>query len=146
MAVVFASRIVNRLVYETLAATPAFTAVVGDRIVRGVGYPQGFTLPACLYYMEQSTYDSGQLAGAEHIDGEQMRYVVRVDDVGLSDSRIAAAAEAQLLALAGLVTAAATGEQVTFHATGELPLTSYVQDGQFFQRLGTIYSVDVTRG
>ena len=142
----FASRIVNRVIFQTLAATPAVTAVVGQRIVRGVGYPAGFELPACLYYMEQSTYDAGQLAHAEHIDGEQMRYVVRVDDRGLSDSRIAAAAEAQLLAFAGLETTADTGEQVTFSAIGELPLTSYVDGGQFFQRLGTIYSVDVTRG
>ena len=142
----FASRIVNRVIYQTLSATPGVTAVIGDRIVRGVGYPAGITLPACLFYMEQSAYDSGQLAGAEHIDGEQMRYVVRFDDVGHSDGRIAPAAEAALVALAGLVTDTDDGEQVTFHATGEVPLTSYVDGDTFYQRLGTIYSVTVTRG
>lgn len=142
----FASRIVNKLIYDTLSATPGVTAVVGTRIVRGVGYPAGTTLPACLFYMEQSTYDAGQLAAAEHIDGERMRYVIRFDDVGTSDGRIAPAAEAALVALAGLVTTTGDGAQVTFHATGEVPLTSYVDGDTFYQRLGTVYTVDVTRG
>mgnify|MGYP007115078142 CR=1 FL=1 len=142
----FASRIVNKIIYTKLAAATGVKNVVSTRIVRGVGYPPGTILPACLFYMEQSTYDAGQLAGAEHIDGERMRYVVRFDDVGTTDARIAPAAEAALTALAGLVTDAPTGEQVTFHATGEVPLTSYVDGDTFYQRLGTIYSVDVTRG
>jgi hypothetical protein len=142
----FASRIVNRLIYQTLSTTPGVTAVVGDRIVRGVGYPAGTTLPACLFYMEQSEYDSGQLARAEHIDGEHMRYVVRFDDVGMTDSRIAPAAEAALIELAGLDYKSSDGVQVLFSATGEVPLTSYVDGDTFYQRLGTIYRVDVTRG
>ena len=142
----FASRIVNRLIYETLAATSGVTDVVDDRIFRGGGYPAGTALPACLFYLEQSTYDSGQLAGAEHINGERMRFVVRFDDVGHSDARIANAAEAALIALAGLVEDVDGGYQVTFHAQGEVPLTSYVDGDTFYQRLGTIYSVDVTRG
>jgi len=142
----FASRIVNRLIYQTLAATSGVTDVVDDRIFRGGGYPAGTTLPACLFYMEQSAYDSGQLAGAEHIDGEQMRFVVRFDDAGHSDARIANAAEAALYALAGLVTTTDDGYQVTFQAQGEVPLTSYVDGDTFYQRLGTIYSVHVTRG
>lgn len=142
----FYSRAVNALIYQTLAATPGLTDVVGTRIVRGVGYPAGITLPACLFFMEQSQYDSGLGAHAEHIQGESMRYVVRIDDVGTSDSRIASAAEAQLTALAGLVTDHPDGTQITFHAMGEVPLTSYVDGDTFYQRLGTIYSVDVTRG
>ena len=142
----FASRIVNRLIYQTLAETPGVTDVVGTRIVRGVGYPMGTALPACLFYMEQSEYDAGQLAGAEHIDGERMRFVVRFDDEGLSDAAIAGAAQAALEALAGLIVNTDDGEQVTFHATGEVPLTSYVDGDTFYQRLGTIYSVDVTKG
>lgn len=142
----FGSRIVNRVIYDTLTASPDLTAVVGDRIIRGVGYPQGITLPALLFYMEQSSYDAGQLAGAEHIDGEQMRFVVRVDDEGTSDTRIVAAATAQLTALAGLIVDTPEGEQVTFQASGEVPLNSYVDGNTFYQRLGTIYTVTVTRG
>lgn len=143
----FASRLVSRLIYETLSATTAITDVVGTRIVRGTAYPQGTQLPALRFYMEQSDY-----AGArntyqyEHILGETMRFVVSVDDVGTSDSRIAPAAEAQLRALAGKSFDLDSGEQVTFGAVGEIPITSYVEGERFYQRLGTVYSVTVTRG
>lgn len=143
----FASRIVSRLLYETLAATAGVTDVVGDRIVRGTAYPQGTTLPALRFYLEQSSYSGAVgLYQYEHILGEDMRFVVSVDDVGTSDSRIAPAAEAQLRALAGKVFDLPTGEQVTFAAQGEIPITSYVEGERFYQRLGTIYSVTVTRG
>ena len=67
----FASRIVSRLLYDVLSATPGVTDVVGDRIVRGVAYPQNTQLPALLFYMEQSAY-SGPLGTYqyEHILGE----------------------------------------------------------------------------
>lgn len=141
----FASRIANKFIYDTLSSTPGVTNVV-TAIVRGLGYPPNVEYPACLFYMEAATYDSGQLAHAEHIDGEQMRFVVQVDDKGTSDVRIAPAAQAQLEALAGTVTNLDDGTQITFHATGEVPVTSYVDGGEFYQRLGTIYTVDVTRG
>lgn len=143
----FASRLVNRLIVETLSATPGVTDVVGTRIVRGVAYPQSTQLPALRFSMEQSQYDGA--AGTyqyEHLLGEQMRYVVSIDDTGTSDTRIAPAAEAQLKALAGKIFDLPTGEQVTFQAQGEIPITSYVEGERFFQRLGTIYSVTVTRG
>jgi hypothetical protein len=141
------SRVANRELYRALASAAAFTAVVGDRIHRGPGYPAGTALPACLFYLEQSTYDSGQLPGAEHIDGSQMRYVVRLDDIGSSDARIAVAADAQLEAMAGLIVDTDDGYQVTFTAMGEVPLSGgYVDGDTFYQRLGDIYRVDVTKG
>ena len=141
------SRVANRVLYQTLAGTAGFTAVVGNRIFRGLGYPAGTALPACLFYLEQSQYDAGQLAGAEHIDGAQMRYVVRLDDVGTSDARIAAAADAQLTALAGLIVDTDDGYQVTFSAMGEVPMSGgYVEGDTFYQRMGDIYRVDVTKG
>lgn len=144
----FGSRVVNRVIYETLSTTSALTAIVpAERIVRGVGYPQGITLPAVLFYMEQSSYDAGgHTERAEHITSESMRFVVRLDDKGTSDTRIAEAAQAQLDALAGAIIDTADGAQVTFQASGEVPITSYVDGEQFYQRLGTIYSVTVTRG
>jgi hypothetical protein len=143
----FASRTVNKLIYDVLSATPGVTDVVDTRIVRGLSYPQKTTLPALLFYMEQSAY-SGALGTYqyEHILGEEMRFVVRLDDKGTSDTRIAPAAEAQLKALAGKSFDLDTGEQVTFAAQGEVPLTTYVDGDTFYQRLGTIYSVTVTRG
>lgn len=144
----FASRIVNRVLYDTFTQTVGLTAVVGNRIYRGVAYPQGTQLPALLFYMEQSTYDAGgTTTKAAHITGEQMRFVVRLDDIGTSDTRIAPAAQAQLDALAGAIIDTPDGDQLTFVAIGEVPLTSYVDnDGTTYQRLGTIYRVDVTRG
>ena len=141
------SDVVNRLLYATLTSTAGFTAEVGDRIFRGLGYPPGTALPACLFYMEQSEYDAGQLAGAEHVNGAQMRFVVRLDDVGTSNARILAAFRAQELALNGLVTTNDDGVQVTFTALGEVPMSGgYVEGDTVYQRQGTIYSVDVTRG
>lgn len=143
----FGSRIVNRVIYETLSAAPALTAVVGNRIYRGVTYPQGTTFPAVLFYMEQSSYDAGgHTERAEHITAETMRFVVRCDDRGTSDTRIATAAQAQLDALAGLIVDTPDGEQVTFTAQGEVPITSYIDGDQTYQRLGTIYGVTVTQG
>ena len=142
---VFFSRIVNRAIYETLAADPVVSGVPGG-IQRGTGYTQGTELPGVLFYMEQAQYDAGQLAGAAHLDGGSYRYVVRVDGTGASDTDIAPVAEAQLMALAGLVITTDDNYQVTFTAVGEMPMPSYIEDGDPYQRLGTIYSVDVTRG
>lgn len=144
----FASRAVNRLLFGTLSATSGVTDVVADRIVRGLAFPQGTQLPALRFYLEQSSYDFDGVGAirADQIMGESMRYVVSLDDIGTSDQRIAPAADAQLAALAGRVFDLPTGEQVTFRAQGEIPITSYVDGGQVFQRLGTIYSVTVTRG
>jgi hypothetical protein len=145
----FLSRGVNRIVYQTLMARPEFTAVVGDRLQRGHRFRQGTTFPAALFYMEQSAYDAGGAdvpTLAEHIQGETMRFVVRVDDVGSSDQRIAPAAIAQLDALAGQSFTGPDGELVVFVALGEVPITSYYEGETEFQRLGTVYSVTVDTG
>jgi hypothetical protein len=144
----FASRVVSRVIYETLSSTPGVTNVVGDRIIRGLGYPQNTKRPALLFYMEYSVYEPGPVttARAEHLTSENMRFVVRLDDVGTSDTRIAQAADAQLTALAGLRIDTPDGHQVSFEATGEVPMTTYIDGEQTYQRLGTVYSVNVTRG
>src|SRR5699024_6163879 len=141
----FGSRLVNKAIYDALSAVPAVTAVVGTNIVAGLAYPPGTTLPAILYYMEQAAYGGpGGPTPAAHINSEEMRYTVRVDDEGMSDTRIAAVAQAQLDALAGEVIDLPTGEQLAFQALGEAPLNKYVDGDTFYQRLGTIYSVTIT--
>lgn len=142
----FASRIVNRVLHDVLSSTSGVTAVVGDRIVRGTAYPPSMPLPAIRFYLEQATYDLQDAVNAEYLNGATLRYAVTVDDVGGSDARIAPAADAQLAALAGLRVDTDDGYQVTFVATGEVPLTSYLDGDQFYQRLGTIYHVTVTEG
>lgn len=144
----FGSRIVAKAIYERLSATPGVTSVVpANRIQYGLNYRQGTTLPAILYYWENSGYDAGgHTEKAEHITSEELRFVVRVDDEGNSDNDIYPVAQAQLDALAGAVIDTDDGYQITFTANGEAPTPPYNDEGQRYQRLGTIYSVTVTQG
>ena len=141
------SRIANRELFARLSGWAPFTdEVPAERIQRGVRFRQGTVFPACLFYPEFSAYDSGGTAvPAEHITGEQLRYVVRVDGPGDSDAAIARAAEAQLEALAGYTVTTDDGYFLTFVASGEVPLTSYVDGDQPWQRLGTVYTVTIDR-
>ncbi len=144
----FFSRIINRVIYQTLADAPDVGGAVGPgNIQRGTGYRQGTVLPAVLFYVESATYDSGgHTEQAEHITAGTYRFVVRVDGDGASDSDIAPIAEAQFRALAGLIHDTDDGYYLTFRALGELPMPSYIEDGTPYQRLGTIYEVTVTKG
>lgn len=144
----FLSRIANRVMYQTLAEAPDVGGEVGPgNIQRGTGYRQGTTLPAVLFNMEAASYDAGgHTEQAEHITAGTYRYTVRVDGDGSSDNDIAPIAEGQLRALAGLIVDTEDGYQLTFQALGEMPMPSYIEDGAPYQRLGTIYSVTVTRG
>lgn len=143
----FGSVIANREIYRILAADPGISSVVGDRIFALRVVPSGKSLPAILFYPEQSTYDAGgTTTRAEHITGEELRYVVRVMDSGTSTTRIESVAMAQLAALAGLQIDAATGERVTFAANGEFPLFSEQVGDQTYRYLGTVYNVTIDNG
>jgi hypothetical protein len=146
----FGSRIVRKVIADVLNADTDITAVVGDRIHYGANHPQKTQLPALLFYMEQADYGEGAVttARAEHLRAENFRFVVRIDDTGGSDSRIAPAAEAQLAALQGLtVDTTHKGENVmvTFAAIGEVPVSPYDDGGTRYQTLGTVYSVELRR-
>jgi hypothetical protein len=143
----FGSRIVKRVIYEVLSATPGVTDVVGPRIHYGANYPQGTALPALMYYVEQADYGEGTITtdSAEQLREANFRFIVRVDDTGNSDSRIAPAAEAQLAALHGLVVDTDSNEMITFAAIGEVPMSPYDEDGTRYQTLGTVYSVELRR-
>ena len=143
----FGSRIVKKAIYDVLAATPAVTAVVGGRIHYGRNYPQNTTLPALLYYMEQADYGEGAVTtdSAEQLREANFRFVVRLDDTGNSDNRIAPAAIAQLNALHGRVVDTANNEMLTFAAVGEVPMSPYDEGGTRYQTLGTVYSVELRR-
>lgn len=143
----FLSRIVNRELYTALAGTTALTNVVGTRIHRGNRLPGGVALPACLFYMESSAYDTRMSnVPAEHITSGSYRFVVEIHDRSESDSRIAPAAEGQFAALAGTEMYTDDGYQITLTAQGEVPLTTSWDGETQYQRLGTIYQVYVTKG
>ena len=146
----FGSRIVKRVLYEQLSAIPAVTAVVGTRIHYGANHPQNTALPALLYYMEQADYGEGAITteSSEFLREENFRFVVRVDDTGNSDSRIAPVAEAEIAALHGLTVDTTHNGQnvmVTFAAIGEVPMSPYDDGGTRYQTLGTVYSVELRR-
>ena len=143
----FGSRIVKKVIYDVLSADADVTAVVGGRIHYGANSPQGTVLPALLYYVEMAEYPEGPVTTAigESLHAENFRFVVRVDDTGNSDSRIAPAAEAQLKALNGLEYITDDGVQVLFAAIGEVPMPPYDEGGTRYQTLGTVYSVELRR-
>ncbi len=143
----FLSRVINEELYRVLSTTPGVTAVVGDRIYRGYQYPQDTPLPACLFYMEQASWDGAvHTVQAEHLNSGQYRFVVRLDDQSNSDNTIAPAAQAQLDALAGLQIYTDDGYQLTFTALSETPITSSYEGDTQYQQLGTIYQVFVGKG
>ena len=141
MQTTFLSRIVNRELYTLL------TSVAEYPVHRGYQFPQGATLPATLFYMEQSAWDTGgHNVPAEHLTAGTYRFVVRTDNASSSDVVLAEEAERLLTAVAGQEVNTADGYQVTFTALGETPLTSTYDGAQEYQRLGTIYQVYVTKG
>ena len=143
----FLSRIVNRELFKALSDATDLTAVVGDRIHRGNRLPGGVRLPACLFYMEASSYDTRMdNVPAEHITSGSYRFVVEVHDQGESDSRIAPAAEGQFARLAGTQIYTDDGYQLTFTAMGEIPFTNDWDGETPYQRLGTTYQIYVTKG
>ena len=139
MQTAFLSRIVNRELYTLLSSVAVYP------VYRGYQYPENTALPASLFYMEQSAWDTGgHTVPAEHLTAGQYRFVVRTDGEGSSDTVIAEEAQRLVDAVAGQIIDTADGYQVTFRATGETPVTSMYQGAQQYQRLGVIYEVTVT--
>lgn len=137
----FLSRIASRELRKLLVS------VAEHPVHRGYQFPQGATLPATLFYMEQSAWDiGGHNIPAEHLTAGSYRFVVRTDDASTSDIEIAKEAERLLGAVAGQVIDTEDGFQVTFTALGETPITSTYDGAQEYQRLGAIYQVYVTQG
>ena len=148
----FASRAVRKIVHEALGSVPEFMDPINNQFTYGVNHPQNTTLPAALHYMEQNDYGEGAVNTdtVDDINEANFRWVVRVDGTGKSDSGIIGPAEAQLYALHGHeFDTTYNGRNVTvrFHAIGEIPMPPYNDDsGTRYQQLGTIYSVELTRG
>lgn len=141
MQTTFLSRIVNRELYTLL------TSVAEYPVFRGYQYPENTALPASLFYMEHSEWDTGgHNVPSEHLTAGSYRFVVRTDGEGSSDIAIADEAQRLIEAVAGQVVDTDDGYQVTFTATGETPITSLYQGAQQYQRLGVIYQVYVTKG
>lgn len=141
------SRVARKVIDAALRASLGVTGIVGQEIHYGLNYPQGTNFPACLYRMESSEFDGVVSTGQyEHLTGAQMRFVIQFDDKGGSDDVIALAWDAMMGAITGKIIDTADGDQVTFRPQGEAPLPPYNDGGTRFQRIGTIYSVTVTRG
>lgn len=143
----FGNLIVEPLLYSLFTGDTGISGTVGNSIHSLTYVPQGATVPALLYYQEHSRVDGPVTTNqVDHINGETMRYVVRIMDTGTSYNRIKEAARAQRRLLGGLIVTAPTGEQVTFTYLQNFSPNSSFQDGQGYRHLGSIYSVDVTRG
>ena len=149
----FASHIVRRVVHEQLGAVPEFMGPINNQLNYGLNHPPRTVLPAALHYMEQNEYGEGAIntATIDDINAATFRWVVRVDTHGNSDSTILGPAEAQLTALHGREVDTTDGEgrnvTVSFRAMGEVPMPPYTDENNVRnQTLGTVYSVELTRG
>lgn len=145
------SRIARGVIFRELSTTAGVVAVVGKNIHYGVNAPQSShgepSFPYCLFQMEFSAFDGA--VGTyqyEHILSADMRFTVEFHDVGMSDNRIADAWVAMMEALSGQVFDEPDGTQVTISSLGETPVPPINEGGRRYQRLGTTFSVTVTRG
>lgn len=148
-----ASRIVAPIIYAEVLSLPEVSDAIGDRFFNSLTLPQGEALPAGLFYLEHAPYGNAAMgsgwAGALTI--ETMRWVVRFMVQDASDDAILAATEAQLKHLHNYeVDIPASGGNPPYHvyfsAQAEYPLTSFVDGGDEYRQLGTVYSVEVTSG
>lgn len=146
----FGSLIATRAIYAALSGNPAITNVVGNSIHSTTIVPSGASLPAIIFYMAQSTY--GGAVGtelAEHIDSETVRFEVRAICKGTSSAPIEPVAYAQLEELAGSshdIVVAGVSYLVSFTALGETALNTLIDGANVYKQLGTVYSIDMTRG
>lgn len=141
----FGTRIAKRFVYAVLSGEAAVAAVVGARLYPLRNVPQEGAYPAGFYYPEDAPY-AGPIVSSGLPDAQRVRMVVRFADGGYDDAAILPAAEAAFLALHG-AEADIDGFHVTAAATGEWPLTDYVDavEGAAVPtvELGLILEVDV---
>lgn len=148
-----ASRIVAPIIYAEVLGLPEVSDAIGDRLYNSLTLPQGVALPAGLFYLEFAPYGTSSMGSgiAGMLTAETMRWVVRFLVQDSSDDAILAATEAQLKRLhnARFDVPASGGYPsyvVNFDAQAEYPLTSFVDGGDEYRQLGTVYTVDVTSG
>lgn len=140
MQTVFLSRIISRELYTLLSSAGHYP------VYRGYRFPEGASLPATIFFMEQASFDGAvQNIPAEHITSGTYRFVVRTDGEGSSDTVIADEAQRLVEAVAGAIVNTDDGYQLTFTALGETPLTSEYAGATEYQRLGVIYQVFISK-
>lgn len=141
------SFIVEQVIYQRLSTDPTIVGTVGESIHGTMAVPQGETLPAMVFYMENSRYD-GAVNSAEDINYEEISFIVKFMTDGTSTDPILEAALRQFELLAGLSASVEVGEHrytLNFRAESEAPLPT-VQEGQYlYRQLGTVYTVEVFR-
>lgn len=147
----FATEIVAAAVVAELGGLAAVTDTVGDRLLNSTYVPLDEALPALLTYAEDAPYTGGPIGSrvAGPIATQDVRQIVRIVCEGRSTDPIHEAAEAQLEHLDGRRIrhhARGRGYLLIFTALGEVPLNTLAEDNVDYRQLGTIYSVEVTRG
>ena len=144
----FGSEIVDAVTYAEMSGLAAVTAAVGANILGRSAVVQGDTVPAVMFYPEQSTYDPPAYSG-DNIGLEQLRYVHRFVCTGTSTAPIRAAALAARQHFNGTAfdhVSDGNNYLVRFDALGAFPMTFLVDGGTNYRQLGNIYRVHVTLG
>ena len=125
--------------HEQALTVSDVTAAVGDRVVNLSLVPQDLPLPALLHYAEAVNYTGPTVT--EYITSE-IRYLFRFICKGESTQPIAAAAEALRLHMNGNY-GFGNGFQFEWEATGEWPITTVAEGGDFYRMLGVYFRVIV---
>jgi hypothetical protein len=145
----FASIIVDQIIYQRLDDAPAVTDLVGGNIYGLPRVPQTGDVPALLYYMESSRYgEFPVLPTSDDLNYETVRYVIKVACEGTSTVPIEEAAVEQQELFAGLTVGAdyrGRHYELSFTILGEIPNTT-VEDGEkIYRQLGNVYDIEVVR-
>jgi hypothetical protein len=144
----FASVVAARILASVLTGVPEVIALTGARLLYDMVVPADIALPAGLFYFENPQYTTPIGNGALPT-GQTLRGVVRMIDDGESFLPLEDAAYAQFEALHGKrFDLEHRGHMwlVTVDAMQEYPLPTVTVRDQPYRQLGTIYSVNVTRG
>lgn len=144
------SILVEEAIYNTLSVDTNIVACIGNSLWNLTAVPVEGTLPTLLYHREDSTYE-GYLTrvAADDINGEELRYAVRLICEGASTVPIEEAAWAMLSGLSGLEIHATYRQRnymLQFTAVGETLLGMYQEGPTFYRELGVVFDVSVTRG
>lgn len=137
-----------RIVTRELKALPAVTSVVGSRIYYLPVFPPDAAFPGCLLYPQYTEYD-----GSIDSDGdpvfERVDMEVRFIAEGKSASPIRDAAKAQRAALANAqFDEVIDGHNwhVQFTPISEVALPALIEGTTYYRQLGTVYTIEFTRG
>ncbi|MGB3330694.1 MAG: hypothetical protein WBA46_17160 [Thermomicrobiales bacterium] len=145
------SEIASEVMNTQLQGIPALVSVVGDRLTNSPFIPNDMPFPACYFYPVDASY-AGPMGKRPRgqIAFELVAMSFSLVCEGESTEPIRAAHLAQLLALDGkgfdYTDDAGAHYRVVFTAEGEVLPTRLMEAKQPFRRLGTLYSVEITRG